>query len=113
MPNASLSINSFYKIIWKDFFNRETFYLKKLVKKYEGKPIKFIGISMDLDYKINNRGKDRWKETIKREKLNEISIQLIADKGYRSDFINFFTYNTFHSSLHRLKVLYKEDLGWF
>lgn len=63
-------------------------YLKKLEEEFRGKPIKFVSISVD-DARRNGgsweKAKEKWRNFVKSNKLG--GIQLIADKGWQSDFI--------------------------
>ena len=57
---------------------REIPALKELEKKFHGKQVAFISISID-------ENKDEWKEFVKNEDLK--GIQLYADKNFESQFI--------------------------
>ncbi len=62
---------------------RELPYLKKIEKKYHGKNIAFIGLSVD-----NKTEYDLWQQTLKDKEMN--GIQLFTDKAFESDFVSDF-----------------------
>ncbi len=55
-------------------------FMKKLEKKYHGKDIVFISISID-----KLKDKEAWKKMVKESEMT--GIQLLADKNWKSDFI--------------------------
>lgn len=55
-------------------------YLKKVEKKYHGKNIKFVSISVDA-----KKDHDAWKKTIVNKKLG--GVQLFADNALKSSFV--------------------------
>lgn len=61
--------------------------LKKTEKKYLGKNIVFVSISVDEDKDF-----EKWKSFVKNKELG--GIQLFADKNWNSDFIKFFGVNS-------------------
>ncbi|WP_157961109.1 TlpA family protein disulfide reductase [Lutibacter citreus] len=56
-------------------------FLKKVEKKYHGKNIEFVSISIDLA-----KDHDKWKTMIEDKELK--GIQLLADNDWKSDFIS-------------------------
>jgi thiol-disulfide isomerase/thioredoxin len=57
--------------------------LQKIAKKYRGKNIEFVSISIDTD-----KDKEKWKTFVKEKKLS--GVQLFADKNWNSDFVKAF-----------------------
>lgn len=55
-------------------------HLKELERKYHGKPVEFVSISIDEE-----KDRERWKEFIIQREL--VGTQLIADKAWKSEFI--------------------------
>ncbi|MCK0130819.1 TlpA family protein disulfide reductase [Flavobacteriaceae bacterium F08102] len=55
--------------------------LKKIEKQYHGKNIAFVSISIDTE-----NARDSWRKMVTEKELS--GIQLIADKDWKSDFIN-------------------------
>lgn len=55
-------------------------FLKKIEKKYHGKNIKFVSISVD-----KKKDHDKWKKMV--TDMNLTGIQLFADNDFKSDFI--------------------------
>ncbi|MBK3516992.1 TlpA family protein disulfide reductase [Carboxylicivirga marina] len=53
-------------------------YLKKLEKKFQGKPITFLSLSLD-----DLRDRKKWEEFVESKELG--GIQLMSDKGFDSD----------------------------
>jgi thiol-disulfide isomerase/thioredoxin len=54
--------------------------LKKVEKKYHGKNIEFVSISIDVESK-----RDTWRKMVTDKELS--GVQLIADKDWKSDFV--------------------------
>ena len=54
--------------------------LKKIEKKYHGKNIEFVSISVDMP-----KNYDKWKKMIEEKKLS--GIQLFADNSFNSNFV--------------------------
>ncbi len=52
--------------------------LKKLEKKFHGKPVTFMSISLD---KVKDR--EKWETFVKKENLQ--GVQIMADKAFESD----------------------------
>jgi thiol-disulfide isomerase/thioredoxin len=79
----SLRGNYLYIDIWASWCVpclKEIPSLLELEKKYHGKPIKFVSISVD-----KQSDKSKWLNSLKSHKLK--GIQLLADKDFKSDFI--------------------------
>ncbi len=54
--------------------------MKKIEKKYHGKDIVFVSISVD-----ELKNKEAWKKMIKEKGM--VGVQLFADKGWESEFV--------------------------
>ncbi|MBC9795436.1 TlpA family protein disulfide reductase [Sinomicrobium weinanense] len=65
---------------WCGPCRKEIPYLKQLEKKYHGRNVKFVSISID-----KQSDKDKWKEMILEKELG--GTQLLADKDWESDFV--------------------------
>lgn len=65
---------------WCGPCKREIPFLQKVEKKYEGKNIEFVSLSVD---KLDDH--DKWEKMVKEEQLG--GIQLFADKSWESDFV--------------------------
>lgn len=61
-------------------------YLKKVEKAYHGKNIEFVSLSID-----NPKDHGKWKAMIKEKELG--GIQLMADKAWKSDFVQDYKIN--------------------
>lgn len=86
VTSKSLKGKYVYIDIWATWCGpcREQFpYLKKIEKKFHGKNIAFVSISIDKLRDIN-----KWKQTVADQSLG--GIQLIADNDWQSDFIKKF-----------------------
>ena len=55
-------------------------FIKKIEKKYHGKNIEFISISVDI-----TKDHDKWKTMVGEKELS--GIQLFSDKNWNSDFV--------------------------
>lgn len=60
---------------------QEVPYLQELEKKFHGKPVEFVSISIDEQKDLN-----RWRQFIEKKELK--GVQLIADKAWKSEFIS-------------------------
>ncbi|OIQ16018.1 MAG: hypothetical protein BM557_10710 [Flavobacterium sp. MedPE-SWcel] len=64
---------------WCGPCRKEIPHLKKIEKKYHGKKIAFISISID-----KAKDHEKWEQLVEKESLS--GVQLIADKDWKSDF---------------------------
>ncbi len=71
---------------WCGPCKKEIPYLEKIIKKYKGKNIEFVSISVDSE-----KDRDKWKKMVDEKGLK--GIQLFADKSFKSDFIRFYNVN--------------------
>lgn len=80
---ADLKGNYVYIDVWATWCGpciMEIPHLQELEKKFQGKKIAFVSISVDTD-----ANKEKWKKFVTNKSLG--GIQLFADKNWKSDFI--------------------------
>ena len=65
---------------WCGPCKREIPFLKEVEKKYHGKNIEFVSISVDAE-----KDHDKWKKMVEEKELE--GVQLFADKSWNSDFV--------------------------
>lgn len=82
---------------WCGPCKREIPYLQSMEEDFHGKDVVFLSLSVD---KPSN--KDKWKSFVKSKNLS--GVQIIADKGFYSDFIREFKVN----SIPRFMLISKE-----
>lgn len=65
---------------WNDKYLEEFNNIRGVTEKYKDKNVVFVNVSIDEQYE-----RDSWKKYIEEKKLS--GIQLLSDKGFKSDFI--------------------------
>ncbi|MBE8725085.1 TlpA family protein disulfide reductase [Flavobacterium hungaricum] len=66
--------------LWNDKYLEEFKYIRAITDKYKDKNVVFVNISIEEQHE-----RDSWRKYIEEKKLD--GIQLISDRGFKSDFI--------------------------